>query len=325
MTHISEELIIKFINNRCNDEELLEVKQWLDESDENAELVFGLEKTSMLARSVNSSQEEHDRILSSVKERIADDTARQSRLRRRAIYRWSAAAAVFAGIIICVSFLFSRSGANMITYTANNGLLSLTLPDSTRVWLNKNASITYPAVFAQNRREVKVNGEAYFEVTHDATRPFIAKGRRLDVTVLGTKFNFESSADNENSVSLLEGKVEVKQSQSKDGVVLSPGQKAEFNPHNGQMEVTQTNAALAAVWHDGLIHFHNSNIQDIAASLEELYNVSVSVESSIDKSKTYSGETVFYESVDSSLSALCETLPLKYTRQGTHIILSAKD
>lgn len=212
----------------------------------------------------------------------------------------------------------------MIELTADNGTMTITLPDSTKVWLNRYASITYPKTFADDRRTVSISGEAYFEVTHDISRPFTVDGKWLNVTVLGTKFNFNSSEDKENTVSLLEGKIEVTPGKNKDGVVLSPGQKVQFNPQNGRMSISQVNTALDAVWHNRLIRFHNATIAEIAADLEELYNVEITIRNSVDNSRTYSGSTVYYQSVDSTLEALSETIPFDFSYHGYGIIISDK-
>lgn len=324
MTHISEELITKFIENRCSDEELRLVKQWMDESDDNARQIFELEKTAMLAGSIKADNNTHDRIWTSINKRISDDIERKARLKRLRIFRWSAAAAAFAGVLFCSVFLFRQTNVELIELTADNGTMTVTLPDSTKVWLKQYASISYPASFTDDRRNVSISGEAYFEVTHDASRPFTVEGKWLNVTVLGTKFNFNSSDDNENTVSLVEGKVEVIPNNNKDGIMLSPGQKIEFNPNNGRMSVVNTNTSLDAVWHDKLIHFHNATVQEIASDLEALYDVEITIRPSVDKSNTYSGATVSYETVDSTLSAICETLPLSFTRRGQTIVLSGK-
>lgn len=323
MTSISEELKIKFIDNRCSDEELRVVSQWIEESEDNAREIFELEQTSMMAQGLNKKAGQSERVWNMVNRRIQDSIWQQKRLRRIHLYRWSAVAAAVIGVVFCITFLLNRP-TDMVNLTADNGCMTVTLPDSTKVWLNKSASISYPVTFADNSRKVSIKGEAYFEVTTDKNRPFTVEGEWLNVTVLGTKFNFNSSANEENTVSLLEGRVEVTPAKNKDGVVLSPGQKVEFNPDNGQMKVVQGNSALDAVWHDRLIHFHNATVAEIAADLETLYNVDITLRPSVDVSCTYSGATVSYESVDSTLEALCSSLPLRFERRGSEVVLSAK-
>lgn len=324
MTQISEELIIKFIENRCSDSELQAVRQWIDESDDNARQIFELENTAMLAGSIRADGDTRNRIWDSVTDRIADDLSRRARLRRIKIFRWSAAAAVFVGILLCAIFILRGPGVEMIELTADNGTISVTLPDSTKVWLKQHASISYPASFAADSRNVSIAGEAYFEVARDASRPFTVEGKWLNVTVLGTKFNFNSSDNKQNTVSLVEGKVEVTPNSNKDGVMLSPGQKIEFDPSNGRMAIVNTNTSLDAVWHDNLIHFHNATISEIASNLEKLYHISITIRNTVDNTRTYSGATAYYQTVDSTLEALCETLPLSFTHNESGIVISTK-
>lgn len=324
MIQISEEIILKFINNSCSDEELQLVERWINESDENARQIFELEKTAMLTENLKADTQQRERAWNLIHQKIQEDKWSKKRLRNIRIYRWSAAAAMLTGVILCSLFFFQRPDVKMINLVAKNGSMSITLPDSTKVWLNRNASISYPVAFADNSREVSIDGEVYFEVAKDNSRPFTAEGKWINVIVLGTKFNFNSSSHTASTVSLLEGKVEVTPNKNHDGVVLSPGQKVEFNPSNGQMSVVQANTALDAVWHDRLIHFHNASIQEIASDLENLYNVDITIRTGVDTSRTYSGSTIYYGSVDSTLSALCETLPLKYTLQGQNVILNSK-
>lgn len=323
MTQISEELMMKFITNRCSNEELRMVQEWIEESEDNARLIFEIERIAKLAESLNTDKHQHDRVWNSINERIADDKLRQSRLKRMRFFRWGAAA-VFIGIILGGLFILRQPKVEMIELTASNGTMTITLPDSTKVWLNRYASITYPKTFADDRRIVSISGEVYFEVAHDTSRPFTVDGKWLEVTVLGTKFNFNSSEDKENTVSLLEGKIEVTPGKNKDGVVLSPGQKVLFNPQNGRMSISQVNTALDAVWHNRLIRFHNATIAEIAADLEELYGVEITIRNSVDNSRTYSGSTVYYSSIDSTLEALSETIPFVFSYHGNGILISDK-
>lgn len=322
MAQISEELIMKFIDNRCTEEELQLVKSWMDESDDNARMIFQLENIAMHASNLKEDRQGHDRVWNQINRKIDTDRRQQQRLRRLKVFRWGASAAVLTGFIVVAAIFFSRQDVNMVNITADNGCMTVTLPDSSKVWLNSHASISYPETFADNRRQVSISGEAYFEVTHDESRPFIVDGKWINVTVLGTKFNFTSLSDKKNSVSLIEGKVEVRPNDNNDGVVLSPGQKAEFNPQNGQMSVTQSNTSLDAVWHDRLIHFHNATVSEIASDLETLYNVDITIRNSVDTFRTYSGTTIFYQTVDSTLEALFETIPLCFTRHNQDVIIN---
>lgn len=323
MTKISEELIIRFINNECSDDELRIVEAWIAESPDNANELFEMERAACLAYSLADDEKSRGRVTSLIDSKIANYDAMRRRMRRIRILRWSAAA-VLVGVITMVSVVFMRPRQRMITIDTYAECKMAILPDSTKVWVNKYSSLTYPEHFAENSRDIELSGEAYFEVTKDASRPFKVKGDYLTVEVLGTKFNFYTTLKKENTVSLIEGKVEVSANSSEDGIVLSPGQKVRFNPEDGRMTVTDGRAVLDAVWHNRLIPFSNSTIREIASDLEELYGVDITVRSTVDKNNTYSGASPLYESVDSTLSALCNTLPISFTRNNQHIIISSR-
>lgn len=113
----------------------------------------------------------------------------------RALRRWCAAAAAavllaFGGYNFHVARDFSQRGEQLLTVSVPYGQrVNLTLQDGTSVWLNAGTTFRYPALFTGRERRVEIDGEARFEVAHDARHPFIVETYACDVEVLGTKFN----------------------------------------------------------------------------------------------------------------------------------------
>lgn len=114
-------------------------------------------------------------------------------------------------------------------------VINLELADGTRVWLNSGSSLSYPVGFTGNERKVSITGEAYFEVAHDAQRPFYVSHKRIAVKVLGTHFNVNTYEDEPDArVTLLAGKVEVRSGAgnrepatgNKQSAILKPGEQA---------------------------------------------------------------------------------------------------
>lgn len=319
---MTEETLIRFINNTCTDEELVAVKSWLDESDENAAKLFEMEKIVMLAGSARDNTDARNRVFADVQQRIIVDELQKRKRKRFKIYKWTSAAAAVVAIVFASVFLFKQFNVEMITVDAIAENKTVNLPDGTIVYLNKNSQLVYPEKFASTRN-VKLTGEGFFKVAHDKEHPFIVNGEYLSVTVLGTEFNFNSNVAGNNNVSLMEGSVKVSSANGNDGVVLVPGQKAEYNISTGNISVCETKPAIDAAWHDRVIPFENASLKDIAEALEQLYHINVSLEN-IDITKTYSGATVYYEDVDSTLSQLSNTLPISYAHNGNLIIITAK-
>src|SRR5258705_7986378 len=123
----------------------------------------------------------------------------------------------------------SEVSYNTLTNPTGSKVIDMTLTDGSRVWLNAGSSVTYPVSFTANERKVKITGEAYFEVQHDANKPFIVSKGETSVQVLGTHFNVNAYDDEDNiKVTLLEGSVKVSTMYDVRGTMLRPGQQAQI-------------------------------------------------------------------------------------------------
>lgn len=151
----------------------------------------------------------------------------------------------------------------------------LILSDGTRVWLNADSKIDYPAKFDGGKRIVRLQGEAFFEVAKDKERPFIVLTRNFQTRVLGTKFNVRSYTDEDSHVTLIDGSVEVRNLKG-DGapIVLTPGDDARFM-QNGNIETQKVDVDSYVYWNEGFFYFDNVSMIDIMQSLGRWYNVNV--------------------------------------------------
>jgi ferric-dicitrate binding protein FerR (iron transport regulator) len=165
--------------------------------------------------------------------------------------------------------------------TPNGRQFQLELPDGTKVWLNSASSIHYPTVFSGTERRVDITGEAYFEVTRDAERPFrINVNDKAEVEVLGTDFNV-NAYDNESTINttLLEGSVRVLQRGHK-GLVMKPGQQAQMKP-GGIKIIDDANIEKAVAWKDGLFNFNGAKLDEVMRQLERWYDINVIYEKGV--------------------------------------------
>lgn len=171
--------------------------------------------------------------------------------------------------------------------TPRGGQYRLTLPDGTRVWLNSESSIIYPAVFAGNERTVSITGEAYFEVakiidpgTHKAGHPFKVKANEMTVEVLGTYFNINAYSDETNiKTTLLEGSVKVWH--GKLSGMLKPGEQSQVNEQVGLKIVRDADLEATMAWKNGLFHFSNADVQTVMRQLMRWYDMEVVYEGKI--------------------------------------------
>lgn len=158
------------------------------------------------------------------------------------------------------------------------------LSDGTKVYLNSGSSITYPNAFnASEQRIVTLQGEGYFEVTPNKNKPFIVKTDLLTVRVLGTKFNVSAyKNDNNNSITLVEGKVAVAKSTAfnnskSKSIILMPNQRAfvERNASNKIFKKSTKNLSKYISWKNKELEFKNDKFIDIIRKLERNFNVKI--------------------------------------------------
>lgn len=155
--------------------------------------------------------------------------------------------------------------------TPRGGQHSLILSDGTKVWLDAASSITFPVAFIGNSREVKITGQVYFEVAHDARKPFSVTANGQTVTVLGTHFNINAYTDEAViKTTLFEGSVKI--SAGGKQALLKPGQQAQFgHNHIDILKDADTEEALA--WHKGKFLFHSADMKTVLRQLSRWYDV----------------------------------------------------
>lgn len=159
--------------------------------------------------------------------------------------------------------------------TPNGGQYQLHLPDGTKVWLNAASTLKYAVNFtAGSERTVELNGEAYFEVAKDKSRPFLVKSNGLETRVLGTHFNVCSyREDKDAAVSLAEGSVHV--SLGAASKILVPGQQAFHGSNSAYLELREVNIMNISAWKDGMFVFEDEDLKHIMDKISRWYNVEV--------------------------------------------------
>ncbi len=175
--------------------------------------------------------------------------------------------------------------------TARGETYQVTLPDQTKVWLNAASSLTYSASLGMRSetRTVMLSGEAYFEVAHDKTRPFIVKTQEQVVKVLGTHFNVNSYGDNGQTItSLAEGSVQVHPTTaSLAAKILKPGQKSVMNSKN--LTVAPANLETDLAWKNGLFTFEEASVPEVMQQISRWYNIDIHYNGAIPKERISGG------------------------------------
>ena len=156
------------------------------------------------------------------------------------------------------------------------GQFKIWLSDGTIVWLNAKSRLRYPEKFIGPQRSVILEGEAYFEVEKDTSRPFVVATKTMSIEVLGTHFNVNSYNDNGfSSVTLAEGRVRINQS-----VSLEPGQQANVDS-SGTIKTESANLESVLAWKNGIFDFKNASLNEIMPQLSRWYNATIEFETQI--------------------------------------------
>lgn len=173
----------------------------------------------------------------------------------------------------------SGGSKNNTLTTARGETYRVRLPDGSLVWINAATTLIYPTSFATlKKRTVELNGEAYFEVSKDKTRPFVVKTSKQELVVLGTHFNINSYADEVQTVTtLLEGSVKINEK-----TFLKPGEQAQVSV-NGNINVREANVEEALGWKNGFFLFDKDDLPTVMRQISRWYNINVKYEGEIPK------------------------------------------
>ena len=262
---------------------------------------------------------------------IRHEEAETPRLEKRKIFRSKALKYCIAAAAAAALFLTGAATSELVTgkrqetvlMASSENISSYTLPDGSKVWLNKNSWLAYNQKFGKRTRQVALKGEGYFEVNRDERRPFIVKMQNgLDIKVLGTTFNACNYPSlNKAEVILRSGSVQVSDNGRNEYVILKPNQKFTWN--EGSAEISSVNAMNCCRWFEHRLVFDNVKLKDILENLSHKYQteISLNVGNLADK---HMSMTIRDESVEDILDILTTLLPIRWRYQGAEIIIENK-
>lgn len=182
------------------------------------------------------------------------------------------------------SAVLSEQGSQDMSFmqltTPNGGEYRVTLSDGTQVLLNAASTLSYPAEFGSKKREVTLEGEAYFEVEKDPKRPFIVKTAKQHIEVLGTSFNINAyKNETTTKTTLLTGSVRVNaladSRPSGVGRVLKPNQQSVVSDQQTEVTVNNIDPESAIAWKNGLFNFHGLSIDEALKQVERWYDIRI--------------------------------------------------
>lgn len=288
-------------------------------------------------QSFNNDESARDAIWRKLAAKLPEPATQESRrvFSPAAWYSIAAAAALF--VTASYFLIFKRLDAEekpepvavqMRQATTHRGQkMKVELLDGSRVILNANSSLEFPEQFNGSRREVYLEGEAYFEVAHDAAHPFIVHTPAASTTVLGTSFNIKLTESQGTQVTLVEGKVDVATLPDKSTparhIILLPNQQASVKTGNDRIEVRDVDVSAFVEWKDNILRFENMRLDQAAAVLEDWYNVDITLEDPALANCTINA-TYRKETLKNVLNSLGYMLKITYRQDGRKIVLKGR-
>lgn len=211
-----------------------------------------------------------------IKSRMWGNIYKATLSQRTSFHRY--AAAVVVAIVLTGGFAFwngqTGTGELVVTTTFPSDIRLLKLSDGTRIWVNEKTKLTYPETFADDERVVYLEGEAFFDVARDTTRPFKIKSGNILTTVLGTAFNIEAYGKDSAEVNVARGKVRVatiKEGLETATMELTKGDAATYIPQQGLKE--SKFSAKEYEWKKAILDLDNKNLKEVLEILAMKYGV----------------------------------------------------
>jgi transmembrane sensor len=221
----------------------------------------------------------------------------------------------------------SKMNEVVIPYGKKSQLL---LEDGTKVWLNAGSRMAFPTKFSGKRREVFLEGEAYFEVAHNKNLPFLVNTGEIAIKVLGTKFNLSAyKTDKLVETILIEGKVAVSKRSvirfMKSETILTPNQKASYNKESQIISIkNEPDVELSIAWTEGWFKFSQQRLNDVLNKLQRYYNIKFEFDSAFSTADLITGKLDLKESIGQVMTALADVANIQYRVDGDKIYIEKK-
>lgn len=228
-------------------------------------------------------------------------------------YRVAASVLIVIGLGLAGYRIASPKEITIATSPSEKNV-NVSLSDGSVIWLNRNSSLTYPAKFRGNTRNVTLRGEAYFEIARNEAKPFIINAGKADVKVLGTTFNVITNNDkNQVEVFVTSGSVMVTSRNGENKVTLKPGDIGRISDSRESSEINKNANYLS--WNTDRLVYNGETLEKVFTDLKRAYNIDIKTNDP--QIKNYTLTTVFEDQPhDTIIKVICTTFNLKFKREG---------
>lgn len=314
-------LIIKYLIEDLTESEMEALLRWRNESSSNEEFFSTLMKLRLnhKYREVNAP----DRTLYALRKINKQLGKRQSRGFIRSAIRYAAVILLLLSFSFGVANYFSDQQPDVsITVASGESIKKFTLSDGTVVWLNENSTLKIPHNFSSQKRTIKLEGEAYFDVKKNVSSPFLVDVYSMKVKVVGTSFNLK----NETGSGIIEtilvsGKVLLLDKKNKPVYDMFPGEKVLYSADRNEFMVKTVDTNVSTAWHLNQLRFENTTLREIVNKLSLIYDVNINLESKKLADRKYRCVINRDETLEQVLDILSYLAPIKYKIEGDEVFI----
>jgi ferric-dicitrate binding protein FerR (iron transport regulator) len=330
---MNKEILIKYLNNSCTEEEFEELVIWVKKETENEEgRSWSFDRWKMFEPQLKiKDKKKYSALLNKIHHEINlqhRENENNNVFILSNVTKWLShvAAILFIPLLGVVFYMLSYHNFQMDKFAdltvdsleviAPIGSRTVVqLSDGTEVNLNYGSKIKYPRNFTENTREITLSGEAYFDVAHNPDKPFIVKTGKLNIKALGTEFNIHAyPGDDIITTTLVEGNVVIEKivpgKKIEQVGTMVPGQHLIYNLDSDKMTSYKGSIDKYVAWKDGRLVFDNEPITEVAEKLGRMFNVEIEV---ADNAKYLSYTVTFYnDPLYLILDLMTETTPIAY-------------
>ncbi len=284
LKHNIESLCARYLSGNMSLEEQEEFKAWLNASPENKNIFQKSKKIWEHSKNRISSEEvKYDKIR--VLQRIHFNQSLILRESRRRVFIYKMVAILAIPVTFALSWYFMNSqqidqaapSDMFCEVTAPKGhVAKCILPDGSEVWVNTGSTISYnTGSFNNETREIKLSGEAYFEVTKNVEKPFKVKTSLANILVTGTSFNVKSYPDRDMFETVLaEGGINMELNNANQQVIsIVPGERAVYEAGKKNIVIEKVEADFFTAWRNGELLFKDATLNDLVHELERIYDI----------------------------------------------------
>lgn len=279
-------LIKQYVKNACSRDEFDELMDFVSKNPDHPQLHEALHNEWVDNTNANAPLLDWERL-----RRSLEFTIHKHEPKRGGIFL-KVAAAVAILLVSSFSILYLSKSDKKSSVLSPPSILTIKkttggegrvviLPDGTKVWINKNSELLYPSEFTGPTRQVSLNGEAYFDVTPNPSKPFIVLVSTLSIKVLGTAFNVKSyMGDKTIETTLIHGKVSINKADNVKGesLILKPNERAIFSKAANSINVEQVLTEKITSWRSDKLVFDEMPFVEVIDQLERWYNVKIFTE-----------------------------------------------